>query len=78
MLRLASYTGVRWEEIAALLSEPLKPDDLTIWVLRTATGSGGRREVCDETKTEAATFPIFITEQAMPVIRRLEAIRRRA
>ncbi|BAL91943.1 hypothetical protein AMIS_67230 [Actinoplanes missouriensis 431] len=83
ILRLAAYTGLRWEEFAALDDEAVILPERVILVRATATESGGRREVRRSKdgktagKTRAATRSIVIVDQAVPVIERLQAIRRR-
>jgi integrase len=83
VIRLAAYTGMRWEELAALKSEAVDLRYRTIEVQDTATESGGRREVLRGSegekagKTAAATRILAVVDQAEDVIKRLEAIRRR-
>ncbi|MEV4274934.1 tyrosine-type recombinase/integrase [Actinoplanes xinjiangensis] len=81
--RLTAFTGMRWEEFVAVEDESVLLDVGLILVHDTATESGGRREIRrvrdgDEPgKSRAATRSLVVVEQAVPVIKRLQAIRRR-
>jgi integrase len=66
-----AFTGLRWEEAVAVPIENVDLDGQWITVDRTASESGGRRDVRIETKTHAAERVAAIPDTAMPAIRRL-------
>ncbi|CAI9407734.1 hypothetical protein HIDPHFAB_04843 [Nocardioides sp. T2.26MG-1] len=69
---------MRWEEQAALPAALVAPSKRTIWVRDTATESGGRRNHRhSEGKTLAALRHLILVDQALPVVRRMNAIRKR-
>lgn len=77
-LRLIAYTGVRFEELAATPARAVHLTRHVLDVKPTASESGGRREYRESGgKTLAATRHIIILPQAIPVLRRLQAIRKR-
>jgi hypothetical protein len=67
-----AFTGMRWEAVAVLV-EDLDLYGQWITVARTASESGGRRDVRDDTKTSAARRTIAVPDIAMPAVRRLVA-----
>lgn len=83
LLRLGSYTGMRWEEAAAVLATDVHRRRRVLTVQDTASESGGRREHRRRTsgqeagKSRAAGRDLVIVDHAIPVIDRLDAIRRR-
>jgi integrase len=66
-----AFTGLRWEEAVAVLIESVNLDDQAITIERTASESGGRRDVREDMKTRAAVRTVMIPDIAMPAIRRL-------
>jgi len=68
-----AFTGLRWEEIVAVPAENVDVEAQTIFVDRTASESGGRRDVRDDLKTRAAERVAAIPDIAMPAVRRLLA-----
>ena len=77
-VRLIAYTGLRFEELAALPASAAHLSRRTLDVLDTASEAGGRREYrTGEGKTAAATRHVTIVDQAVPVLRRLNEIRKR-
>ena len=74
-----AFTGLRWEEAVAVPVENVDLDGQWITVDRTASESGGRRDVRADLKTRAAERVAAIPDIAMPAVRRLAgAARRRA
>jgi integrase len=66
-----AFTGLRWEEAVAVLIESVDLDHQSITVERTASESGGRRDVREDMKTRAAVRTAMIPDIAMPAVRRL-------
>jgi integrase len=66
-----AFTGLRWEEAVAVLATSVDVSAQSIQVTRTASESGGRRDVRDEMKTPAARRTVMIPDIAMPAVRRL-------
>lgn len=78
IVRLIAYSGLRFEEMAALPASAVHMTRRTLDVLDTASESGGRREYrIGAGKTDAATRHLTIVDQAVPAMRRLNAIRKR-
>ena len=68
-----AFTGLRWEEAVAVLVSSVDVDNQSITVERTASESGGRRDVREDMKTRAAVRTAMIPDIAMPAVRRLLA-----
>ena len=68
-----AFTGLRWEEAVAVLASSVDLDNQSIIVERTASESGGRRDVREDMKTRAAVRTAMIPDIAMPAVRRLLA-----
>jgi integrase len=66
-----AFTGLRWEEAVAVLIENVDLERQCITVERTASESGGRRDVREDMKTRAAVRTAMIPDIAMPAVRRL-------
>lgn len=66
-----AFTGLRWEEAVAVPIGNVDPDGQWITVDRTASESGGRRDVRVDMKTRAAERVVAIPDIAMPAVRRL-------
>jgi integrase len=66
-----AFTGLRWEEAVAVPIENVDLDGQWITVDRTASESGGRRDIRDDMKTKAAARVVAIADIAMPAVRRL-------
>jgi integrase len=66
-----AFTGLRWEEAVAVLVVSVDLDAQSMKVNRTASESGGRRDVRDEMKSPAAVRTVMIPDIAMPAVRRL-------
>jgi integrase len=66
-----AFTGLRWEEAAAVPIENVDLDGQWITVDRTASESGGKRDIRDDLKTRAAERVAAIPDIAMPAVRRL-------
>jgi len=66
-----AFTGLRWEEAVAVPIENVNLDGQWITVDRTASESGGRRDIRDDMKTKAAAWVVAIADIAMPAVRRL-------
>jgi integrase len=65
------FTGLRWEEAVAVLIGSVSLEGQSMTIERTASESGGRRDVYDDMKTRAAVRTVMIPDIAMPVVRRL-------
>ncbi len=66
-----AFTGLRWEEAVAV---PIGSVDLgrqCMVIDRTASESGGRRDVREDMKTRAAARTVMIPDIAMPAVHRL-------
>jgi integrase len=66
-----AFTGLRWEEAVAVPIGNVDLDGQWITVDRTASESGGRRDVRDDVKTRAGERIVAIPDIAMPAVRRL-------
>ena len=66
-----AFTGLRWEEIVAVPVEHVNLEAQSIKIDRTASESGGRRDIRDDLKTRSAERVVAIPDIAMPAIRRL-------
>ncbi len=66
-----AFTGLRWEEAAAVPIENVDLDGQCMTIDRTASESGGRRDVRQDMKTRAAVRTVMIPDIAMPAVRRL-------
>ena len=68
---LMAFTGLRWEEAVAVPIENVDLDAQWITVDRTASESGGKRDIRADLKTRAAERVVAIPDIAMPAVRRL-------
>ncbi|MGH3342868.1 MAG: site-specific integrase [Carbonactinosporaceae bacterium] len=66
-----AFTGLRWEEAVAFPVENIDLDSQSMFIDRTASESGGRRDVREDMKTRAAERTVAIPDIAMPAVRRL-------
>jgi integrase len=66
-----AFTGLRWEEAVAVPIGHVDMDGQSMAIDRTASESGGRRDVREDMKTRAAARTVMIPDIAMPAIRRL-------
>jgi integrase len=66
-----AFTGLRWEEAVAVLADSVNLDGQSMIIERTASESGGRRDVREDMKTRAAVRTVMIPDIAMPAVRRL-------
>jgi integrase len=66
-----AFTGLRWEEAVAVPAENVDLEGQCITVDRTASESGGRRDVRQDMKSRAAVRLVMIPDIAMPSVRRL-------
>lgn len=66
-----AFTGLRWEEAVAVPIENVDLDGQWIKVDRTASESGGRRDIRADLKTRAAERVVAVPDIAMPAVRRL-------
>lgn len=66
-----AFTGLRWEEAVAVLIDRVNLDSQSMIIDRTASESGGRRDVREDMKTRAAVRTVMIPDIAMPAVRRL-------
>src|SRR5690348_5149248 len=66
-----AFTGPRWEEAVAVPAENVDLDGQCVTIDRTASESGGRRDVRKDMKTRAAVRVVMIPDIAMPAVRRL-------
>jgi integrase len=66
-----AFTGLRWEEAVAVPIEHVDLDGQWIKIDRTASESGGRRDIRADLKTRAAERVVAIPDIAMPAVRRL-------
>jgi integrase len=64
-----AFTGLRWEEAVAVPIENVDLDGQRITVDRTASESGGRRDIRVDMKTRAAERVVAIPDIAMPAVR---------
>lgn len=68
---MLAFTGLRWEEAVAVPIENVDLDGQWITVDRTASESGGKRDIRNDLKTRAAERVAAIPDIAMPAVRRL-------
>src|SRR5215472_14231175 len=68
-----AFSGLRWEEAVAVLAENVDLDGQCMTIDRTASESGGRRDVREDMKTRAAVRVVMIPDIAMPAVGRLLA-----
>jgi integrase len=66
-----AFTGPRWEEAVAVLIDSVNLNGQSMIIDRTASESGGRRDVREDMKTRAAVRTVMIPDIAMPAVRRL-------
>ena len=66
-----AFTGLRWEEAVAVPIGNVSLDAQCMRIDRTASESGGRRDVRQDMKTRAAERTVMIPDIAMPAVRRL-------
>jgi integrase len=66
-----AFTGLRWEEAVAVPAANVDLESQSMLIDRTASESGGRRDVRDEMKTRAAERVAMIPDIAVPAVRRL-------
>ena len=66
-----AFTGLRWEEAVAVPAENVDLEGQCMTVDRTASESGGRRDVRQDMKSRAAVRLVMIPDIAMPSVRRL-------
>jgi integrase len=66
-----AFTGLRWEEAVAVPVDNVDLDGQCMTVDRTASESGGRRDIRNDMKTRAAVRVVMIPDIAMPAVRRL-------
>jgi integrase len=66
-----AFTGLRWEEAVAVPIGNISFDSQCVRIDRTASESGGRRDVREDMKTRAAERTVMIPDIAMPAVRRL-------
>jgi len=66
-----AFTGLRWEEAVAVPATNIGLEDQSMLIDRTASESGGRRDVREEMKTRAAEQVAMIPDIAVPAVRRL-------
>jgi len=66
-----AFTGLRWEEVVAVPVEHVDLDGQWITVDRTASESGGKRDVRADLKTRAGERVVAIPDIAIPAVKRL-------
>lgn len=66
-----AFTGLRWEEAVAVSIENVDLDHQAMTIDRTASESGGRRDIRQDMKTRAAVRTVMIPDIAMPAAHRL-------
>jgi integrase len=66
-----AFTGLRWEEAVAVLIGSVNMEGQCMTIDRTASESGGRRDVREDMKTRAAVRTVMIPDIAMPAVRRM-------
>ncbi len=71
MVTVLAYTGLRFEELAALTPADVDLDRSVITVNKVLTESGGRRQARDVTKTAAGVRELLVLEQVKPALARL-------
>ena len=68
-----AFTGLRWEEAVAVLVGHVDLASQCMTIDRTASESGGRRDIRDDMKSRAAVRTVMIPDIAMSAVRRLLA-----
>ncbi len=66
-----AFTGLRWEEAVAVPTANVDLAGQCMTVDRTASESGGRRDVRNDMKTRAAERVVMIPDVAVPAVQRL-------
>jgi len=66
-----AFTGLRWEEAVAVPISNVSLPEQSMYIDRTASESGGRRDIRGDLKTRAAQRTVMIPDIAMPAVRRL-------
>lgn len=66
-----AFTGLRWEEAVAVLIGSVNLEGQYMTIDRTASESGGRRDVREDMKTSAAVRTVMIPDIAMLAVRQL-------
>jgi len=66
-----AFTGLRWEEAVAVPIGHVNLAEQSMYIDRTASESGGRRDLREDLKTRAAERTVMIPDIAMPAVRRL-------
>ncbi|MBT0771257.1 site-specific integrase [Kineosporia sp. J2-2] len=66
-----AFVGLRWEEIVAVPADQVDLDRQTMLINRTASESGGRRDVREDMKTASGVRTVTIPDVAVPAVRRL-------
>jgi integrase len=66
-----AFTGLRWEEAVAVPVDNVDLETQSMLIDRTASESGGRRDVREEMKTRVAERVAMIPDIAVPAVRRL-------
>ena len=61
-----AFTGLRWEEAVAVLIDSVNLAGQSMVIDRTASESGGRRDIREDMKTRAAVRTVMIPDIAMP------------
>lgn len=74
VVTVLAYTGMRWEELAALTVDDVDFDNSVISVEKVNTESGGRRQERGTTKTAAGARALLLLDQARPALERLVAV----
>jgi integrase len=68
---LMAFTGLRWEEAVAVPIDNVDLDGQWITIDRTASESGGKRDIRTDLKTRAAERVVAIPDIAIPAVKRL-------
>ena len=66
-----AFTGLRWEEAVAVPAENVDLKGQCMTIDRTASESGGRRDVREDMKTRAAVRVVMIPDIVIPAVERL-------
>jgi integrase len=66
-----AFTGLRSEEAVAVPIGNVNLAEQSIYIVRTASESGGPRDIRDDLKTRAAERTVMIPDIAVPAVRRL-------
>jgi hypothetical protein len=61
-----AFTGLRWEEAAVVPISNVRLEDQSMIIDRTASESGGRRDVREDMKTRAAVRTVMIPTLPCP------------